>query len=229
MEPLTPCDSGSTVLNSGSCGQFNPHIVKTYLTSRSVPSAPDFELVLMYKESRFAVKLSAVASLVNSYASKPIPHSALTINHLIVYIYYFQIALLGTASKIYINQFNVLFGGRSYKFTPYQFTYTDMETEVQEITAHNQTIMLLNNISRFNMFHLIVQHNTNGNLNVYQYFNAENYLSHSLGDRPSIVSKMFGKIRPSVASAGSDRTVDTNTEKPKPTQRRRSLRRLLFR
>lgn len=139
---------------------YNHKLLLTYLQSRL---KQDQDIIIFHNEVEHSIKLSAVYNLILSFSKNPLDVEDLTINHLIVFIYYNQRQLLGVDGTL-LNQFLLLHRGKRFQFQP----------PVKFLDKRQNPLVLLLLASNFNKFHLVINETT---MSVYKYFSIENYLN----------------------------------------------------
>ncbi|KAK6203631.1 uncharacterized protein RJT21DRAFT_113522 [Scheffersomyces amazonensis] len=179
----------SSVLNSNNYydqQQFHQQLIQTFLQSRlsdtlnqqsqhlqQVQHQKDIEICLLYHEqNQIPVKLSSVLNLINTFLHQ---HNGfqltsiddLTINHLLIYLYYNQRTIFPELDSVaYINHFSLLHLGKCFKFA-------HAKINIVYITKLN--------ITQFSTFLLnITPSGKDSPPSIYRYFNINNYLCESL-------------------------------------------------
>ncbi|KAK6461983.1 hypothetical protein DFJ63DRAFT_206973 [Scheffersomyces coipomensis] len=201
--------------------QFHQQLIETFLHSRSKLSSnsvivnnhieptttTEQEITLIHNENnQIVIKLSSIINLINTFLYNhgeqyQIDTKDLTINHLIIYLYYNQLTLFSFDNIAYINQFNLFHLGKCLKFN-----------------HSNINLVYLNKLklNQFNTFLLSVlnQNQSSSATNVYRYFNIDNYLCESLHISnknkhkfsKSVVNMLVKKIKHSSIESSSTTT-----------------------
>ncbi|KAK6457478.1 uncharacterized protein RJT20DRAFT_132940 [Scheffersomyces xylosifermentans] len=165
---LSPCESCSTLLLNDQV-DFDNQLFQTYLQSRisniDQYQEEDQDLNLIFNHQEIVIKLCSVLNLINSMIVSSDIHLSLpdlTTNHLLMYLYYNQICILGT-TKFYINEISLIHLGKSYKFDHKK------ATPIDDL-----------NIKQFSSFLVSVHKPESSQPSIYQYFNLQNFINENL-------------------------------------------------
>ncbi|CAK9438728.1 uncharacterized protein LODBEIA_P29520 [Lodderomyces beijingensis] len=140
---LSPCDSCLTLNPANLPQQYNPEYLTNYLQSRlgqfitqeqpasksrsrsntatsttsttTVRDCTNFEITIIHDHHDTNIKLSSIVSLVNTNSNNRIHPNEITVNHLLLYLYYHQFVLFQKTFNI--GQLNLIHLGKSYKFS----------------------------------------------------------------------------------------------------------------
>lgn len=205
---LSPTESCVTFQNNAA---YNHKLVDHYFQSR-LEANNSYNLTILHNEHSFEINLALVLNLINTFSLTKVALENISINHLLLYIYYYQHQLLGGHEDHYINQFCLLYSGKSFKIAPpKQPGSTDKDATDYLIVDH---------YDKSHTFHLLVQ--TTSTLSIYKYFNLENYLNNA---NPVKSVGYFAKI---LASRTKEMVPNDSTMDKHRRRRRSSIKRLLF-
>ena len=198
---ISPTESCLTLRNQS---PYNHKILLTYLQSRL---QQDQEIIIFYNEQEFSIKLSGVYNLILSFSKYSFDVCELTINHLIIYIFYNQYQLFGV-DEVLMNQFLLLHCGKRFEFQPPSKYFDKLQ---------NPGLLLILD-GNFNKFHLVISHT---NLSIFKYFNIESYLSMMHKKDEGFVNKFRTYMK-------RDQEEDLKIKRTNLSERRRRFRSLFL-
>lgn len=234
---LSPCDSCLTLSNNAP--EYNNKLVMNYVNRRlsqyskvtpfrsrsrsattieeSITQQPsiidatnrELELVMIHDHHDINIKLTAIHNLIDTH-NNSVSMSDLTVNHLLIFLYYNQLTL--SFPQFYINQLEVIHLGKVYTF--------NMNSDSSRLVDIN--------INAFNKFLVIIKpDNADG---IYKFFEMETFLKQdqkfvdkSTGEVTyidSIVKKIKGR---------SDIDIDNTNQRIQKKRIRKSILKILKR
>ncbi|CAI5757763.1 unnamed protein product [Candida verbasci] len=147
----SPCDSCLTLSSLQS--QISNQYLQNYILNRL---RDDFEIIITYNHSDIFIKTSSISSLISSITKS---NTEITVNHLLIYLFYHSKLLFN--HKYLINQFKLIHLGKNY---PFQLINQSPTLESLKINQFPKLFLTINDdwekFERSN----------------FRYFNVESYL-----------------------------------------------------